>query len=275
MHASICFIGAGNMAQSLIGGLIASGYDKQKIMATDPTPEQRNAVTEKFAIQCLGDNAEAIAKADIVVLAVKPQILESVCQTIIEQAKAKKPLIISVAAGIRSKDINRWLGGEMAIVRTMPNTPSLIQTGATGLFANEFVNDEQQSQAEHILRAAGITVWVDEESKLDAVTALSGSGPAYYFLFMQAMEQSAQKLGLDEKTAHILTLQTALGAAKMALESRQDFAILRQNVTSPNGTTEKAIQSFQADGLPEMVEKAMQAAQSRAVELADELGGKA
>ena len=274
MNVTICFIGAGNMAQSLIGGLIASGYNKQNIIATDPTAEQRNAVTAKFGIQCFGDNTEAVSKADIVVLAVKPQILESVCQLIIEPVKTQKPLIISVAAGIRSKDINRWLGGQTAIVRTMPNTPALIQTGATGLFANEFVNTEQQSQAEHILRAAGITVWVDEEAKLDAVTALSGSGPAYYFLFMQAMEQSAQKLGLDEKTAHLLTLQTALGAAKMALESHQDFATLRQNVTSPNGTTEKAIKSFQADGLPEMVEKAMQAAQTRAVELADELGGK-
>ena len=275
MHASICFIGAGNMAQSLIGGLIASGYDKQNIIATDPTQESRNAVTEKFGIQCFGDNAEAVSKADIVVLAVKPQILESVCQTILDSVKSKKPLIISIAAGIRSKDINCWLGGNAAIVRTMPNTPALIQTGATGLFANEIVSQDQQSQAEHILRAAGITVWVDNETKLDAVTALSGSGPAYYFLFMEAMEQAGQQLGLDEKTAHLLTLQTALGAAKMALESHQDFASLRQNVTSPNGTTEKAIQSFQADGLPEIINKAMKAAQNRAVELADELGGKA
>ncbi len=275
MHASICFIGAGNMAQSLIGGLIASGYDKQNIIATDPTQESRNAVTEKFGIKCFGDNAEAVNKADIVVLAVKPQILESVCQTILDSVKSKKPLIISIAAGIRSKDINRWLGGNVAIVRTMPNTPALIQTGATGLFANEIVSQDQQSQAEHILRAAGITVWVDNEEKLDAVTALSGSGPAYYFLFMEAMEQAGQQLGLDEKTAHLLTLQTALGAAKMALESHQDFASLRQNVTSPNGTTEKAVQSFQADGLPEIINKAMKAAQNRAVELADELGGKA
>jgi len=274
MHTSICFIGAGNMAQSLIGGLIASGYNKQNIIATDPAKESRDAVTEKFGIQCFGDNAEAVNKADIVVLAVKPQILESVCQTILDAVKNTKPLIISIAAGIRSKDINRWLGGNVAVVRTMPNTPALIQTGATGLFANESVSQEQQSQAEHILRAAGITVWVDDETKLDAVTALSGSGPAYYFLFMESMEQAGQQLGLDAKTAHFLALQTALGAAKMALESHQDFASLRQNVTSPNGTTEKAIQSFQADGLPDIISKAMKAAQNRAVELADELGGK-
>ncbi|WP_460188290.1 pyrroline-5-carboxylate reductase [Thiomicrorhabdus hydrogeniphila] len=275
MHATICFIGAGNMAQSLIGGLIASGYDKQNIIASDPTQTSRNAITEKFGIKTFADNAQAVLQADIVVLAVKPQILEPVCQTIINSVKSKQPLIISIAAGIRSKDINRWLGGQIAIVRTMPNTPALIQTGATGLFANDHVSNEQKSQAEHILRAAGITVWVNEESKLDAVTALSGSGPAYYFLFMEAMEQAGQQLGLDEKTAHILTLQTALGAAKMALESHQDFASLRQNVTSPNGTTEKAIQSFLADGLPETIAKAMQSAQHRAVELADELGGKA
>ncbi|WP_029408243.1 pyrroline-5-carboxylate reductase [Thiomicrorhabdus sp. Milos-T2] len=275
MNTTICFIGAGNMAQSLIGGLIASGYNQQNIIATDPTEAQRNAVTQKFGIHCLADNAEAVSKSDIVVLAVKPQVFESVCQTITEAVQAKKPLIISVAAGIRSNDINRWLGDNMAIVRTMPNTPALIQTGATGLFANASVSQEQQSQAEHILRAAGITVWVDEESKLDAVTALSGSGPAYYFMFMEAMEQTAQKLGLDEKTAHLLTLQTALGASKMALESQQDCATLRQNVTSPNGTTEKALQSFENAGLHQIVENAMKASQTRAQELANELGGKA
>lgn len=275
MNATICFIGAGNMAQSLIGGLIASGYNKKNIIATDPTEAQRNSVTQTFGIHCFADNVEAIEKSDIVVLAVKPQVLESVSHSIVDAVQSKKPLIISVAAGIRSDDINRWLGGNTAIVRTMPNTPALIQTGATGLYANAFVSDEQQSQAEHILRAAGITVWVDEEAKLDAVTALSGSGPAYYFMFMEAMEQSAQKLGLDEKTAHLLTLQTALGAAKMALESHQDCATLRKNVTSPNGTTERAIQSFESAGLHQIVENAMQAAQTRAQELADELGGKA
>lgn len=263
------------MAQSLIGGLIASGYDKQKIYATDPTEDQRNSVTQRFGIQCFGDNAEAIEKSDIVVLAVKPQILESVCIAVSETVQSKKPLMISVAAGIRTADIDRWLGGENAIVRTMPNTPALIQTGATGLFANTKVSDDQKSQAEHIMRAAGITVWVNEEHHLDAVTALSGSGPAYYFMFMEAMEKTAQQLGLDEKTAHLLTLQTALGAAKMALESHQDCETLRKNVTSPNGTTERAIQSFEADGLPESVAKAMQAAHNRAGELADELGGKA
>lgn len=275
MNSKICFIGAGNMAQSLIGGLIASGYDKQLITATDPTAEQRQLITERFGIHCFADNNEATAQADIIVLAVKPQVLQLVTESLAETVKTEQPLVISVAAGIRTNAIDNWLGGDCAIVRTMPNTPALIQTGATGLFANAAVSAEQKSQAEHIMRAAGLTVWVDEETQLDAVTAVSGSGPAYYFLFMEAMEQAGKELGLDEKTAHLLTLQTALGAAKMVLESRQDCATLRHNVTSPNGTTEKAIQSFEADNLRETVAKAMQAAQHRAVELADELGGKA
>jgi len=272
MNATLCFIGAGNMAKSLMGGLIASGYPKEHIMATDPTEAQRNQVTETFGIECLADNNDAIQRADIVILAVKPQILQTVCKSIQTSVQNKNPLIISVAAGIRSSDINRWLGGSQAIVRTMPNTPALIQSGATGLYANAIVSPEQKEQAEHIMRAAGLTIWVDEEQKIDAVTALSGSGPAYYFLFMEAMENAAQELGLDAKTAHLLTMQTAFGAAKMVLESRDDCATLRKNVTSPNGTTEQAINTFEAEGLRETVAKAMQAANRRAQELANELG---
>jgi len=272
MNATLCFIGAGNMAKSLIGGLIASGYSKEHIIATDPTEAQRNQVTETFGIDCLGDNNAAIERADIIILAVKPQILQTVCKSIQNSVQSQKPLIISVAAGIRSSDIDRWLGGNQAIVRTMPNTPALIQSGATGLFANAHVSSEQKEQAEHIMRAAGLTIWVDEEQKIDAVTALSGSGPAYYFLFMEAMENAAQDLGLDAKTAHLLTMQTAFGAAKMVLESRDDCATLRKNVTSPNGTTEQAINTFEAEGLRDTVAKAMQAANRRAQELANELG---
>jgi len=205
-------------------------------------------------------------------LAVKPQILESVCQQLSATLQAKRPLVISIAAGVRSTDIDYWLGGNMAIVRTMPNTPALIRSGATGLFANNAVNDAQKEQAEHILRAAGITVWVPNETDLDIVTAISGSGPAYYFLFMEAMQQAGQKLGLDEPTARLLTIQTAFGAAKMALESPDDCATLRQKVTSPNGTTEKAIQSFESHQLRETIEEAMKAAKDRAISLANELG---
>lgn len=273
MNATICFIGAGNMAKSLIGGLIASGYKKSHIIATDPTAVQRDAMVQNFGINCMADNNEAIAQADIVVLAVKPQLLQTVCSEIKTSIQAKPTLVISVAAGIRSQDINHWLGDNVAIVRTMPNTPAFIQTGATGLFANDLTSESQKSHAEHILRAAGITIWVNEESQLDAVTALSGSGPAYYFLFMEAMEDTAQKLGLDAKTAHLLTMQTALGAAKMVMESQQDCATLRRNVTSPNGTTERAIQSFENANIRQTIENAMRAAHQRAGELADELGG--
>ena len=275
MNAKICFIGAGNMAQSLIGGLITSGYDRQNIIATDPTQAQRNNVTERFGINCYDNNATAISIADIVVLAIKPQVLESVCQEINPAIQSKKPLVISVAAGIRTDAINQWLGNQNAIVRTMPNTPSLIQAGATGLYANTYVTEEQKNQAEHIMRAVGLAVWVDEEKLLDSVTALSGSGPAYYFLFMEAMEEAGKALGLDEKTAHILTLQTAIGSAKMALESDQTCANLRRNVTSPNGTTERAIQSFESAEFKQIIANAMEAAYKRAGELADELGGKA
>lgn len=273
MNVTICFIGAGNMAKSLIGGLIASGYDKEKIIAADPSPEQCAALTQALGIKCYEDNLDAIAHSDVLVLAVKPQMLQTVCNRIQNSIQAKPKLVISVAAGVRSQDINHWLGGNISVVRAMPNTPSLIQTGAAGLFANENVTTEQKSQTEHILRAAGLTIWVDKEEQLDIVTALSGSGPAYYFLFMEAMENTAVKMGLDAKTAHLLTMQTAMGAAKMVMESTQDCATLRQNVTSPNGTTERAIQSFEQANLRQTVEEAMTAAQQRAVEMANELGG--
>lgn len=272
MNAKIGFIGAGNMSRSLIGGLIASGYNKPQILAADPNMEVCQAITRDFAIECFQGNHQIIEQADILVLAVKPQQLKTLCKQLLEGVQKRKPLIISVAAGVRSRDIDTWLGGKLAVVRAMPNTPALIQTGATGLFANHQVTKDQRNQAEEILRAAGLTLWVKEEEKLDTVTALSGSGPAYYFLFMEAMEAAGQKLGLDKKTAHLLTLQTAFGAAKMALESSDDCATLRRKVTSPNGTTEKAIQSFEQDQLDQIIERAMKAAKTRAQQLADELG---
>lgn len=272
MNSTICFIGAGNMSISLIGGLIASGYPKDKILATDPSEARRREITQSMGIHCEEDNIEATEKSDIIVLAVKPQMLESVCLQLAATIQKNHPLVISIAAGVRSTDIDYWLGGNTAIVRTMPNTPALIRSGATGLFANDAVKGEQKEQAEHILRAAGVTVWVPKETDLDIVTAISGSGPAYYFLFMEAMQQAGQKLGLDEATARLLTIQTAFGASKMALESPDDCATLRQKVTSPNGTTEKAIQSFENRQLREIIEEAMGAAKDRAISLANELG---
>ncbi len=275
MNSTICFIGAGNMSRSLIGGLIASGYPTEKLRATDPNIDTCHDIRQTFAIRCEPDNSAVLNNSDIIVLAVKPQQLQAVCEELAHKLPTTKPLIISVAAGVRTTDIQRWLGEDCAVVRTMPNTPALIQAGATGLFATSQVSTAQRNDAENILRAAGLTLWVKEESLLDAVTALSGSGPAYYFLFMEAMETAAQKLGLDAKTAHLLTLQTAFGAAKMALESPDDCATLRRKVTSPNGTTERAIQSFEADQLATSVERAMQAAFDRSQQLAKQLGGQA
>ncbi len=272
MNAKICFIGAGNMALSLIGGLIASGYSKDNIIATDPTKEQRNLVTQNLGIHCYEDNNQAIALADTIVFAVKPQQLRIVCLNVQSIIQKHQPLVISIAAGIRTIDINRWLGDNVAMVRTMPNTPALIQSGATGLFANSLVSEIQKSNAEHIMRAAGLTIWVKNEADLDIVTALSGSGPAYYFLFMEAMQNAAIEMGLDKDSARLLTLQTAFGASKMALESSSDLLTLRQKVTSPSGTTEKAIQSFEEQNIRETIHSAMQAAKIRAEELAKELG---
>ncbi len=271
MNKNITFIGAGNMAISLIKGLLASGYPTEKLTATSPSADNRQQVSQTLGIHCFEHNAEAIQQADIVVLAVKPQVLAEVCADIEASVVKHKPLVISVAAGVRSEDINRWLGDNCAVVRCMPNTPAMIQTGATGLVANKQVSAEQKSDAENILRAVGVAVWVDSDDDIDTVTALSGSGPAYYFLFMEAMQQAAENMGLSESTAKLLTIQTAFGAAKMALESADSCQILRQKVTSPNGTTEQAINSFEANKLPNIVAQAMLAAKNRANQLADEL----
>ena len=211
-------------------------------------------------------------QADIVVLAVKPQVLAEVAGSIAEAVQQTRPLVISIAAGIRTTDIDRWLGGNVALVRTMPNTPALVGSGATALFAVDTVSDEQHDMAESIMRAAGLALWVDEEKDLDAVTAVSGSGPAYFFLVMEAMQAAATSLGLPDETAKLLTLETALGAARMALESKDPPAVLRERVTSPGGTTEAALQQLEQGDLRELFKKALTAARDRATELADILG---
>lgn len=274
MNRKIAFIGAGNMAISLIKGLISNGYDKKHIIATDPKKEQRDAISQTIGIVCFENNSEAILNTDIVILAVKPQVLSLVCKDIKTAINKINPLVISIAAGIRSQDINKWLGGKTSVVRCMPNTPSMIQAGATGLVASQLVSEEQKSEAENIMRAVGVSVWVDTDEDLDSVTALSGSGPAYYFLFMEAMQETAQKMGLSESSARLLSIQTAFGASKMALESPYDCATLRQKVTSPNGTTEKAIESFNKSQIKMVIETAMFAAKNRAITLADELASK-
>jgi pyrroline-5-carboxylate reductase len=269
---TLSFIGGGNMAHSLIGGLIADGWPADRIHVADTDADQLAQLAERFSITTSRDNPAVVADADVVVLAVKPQVIRTVASEISAAVQARQPLIISIAAGIRSADLDRWLGGNTAVVRCMPNTPALVQSGATALIANARVSDEQRDLAESILRAVGLTLWLDDEQLMDAVTALSGSGPAYFFLIMEALQAAGVQLGLPEQTAQLLALQTAFGAAKMALESDEDAATLRRRVTSPGGTTERALQTLEAGGLRELIARALTAARDRSRELADQLG---
>lgn len=267
----LTFIGGGNMARSLIGGLTTNGFAANHIRVVDPNEAQRQQLAHMGVAVYEAISAELL-ESDVLVLAVKPQVMAEVAKPLSTSVQRTKPLIISVAAGIRCDDLDRWLGGNMAIVRAMPNTPALVQSGATGLFANAKVNATQKNQAESLMRSVGISLWVNDESLIDSVTAVSGSGPAYYFLMMEAMINAGKALGLDEKSARLLTVQTALGAAKMALESDLSPAELRAQVTSPNGTTEAAIQHFQQHHYEQLVLAAMQAAKTRSQQLADALG---
>lgn len=271
-NSIIAFIGGGNMAASLIGGLIADGYDPQKILVSDPDSEKLAAHAGRFRVRPATSNDEAIKQADVVILAVKPQVMQEVARSVAPAVQERKPLVISIAAGVREESLQQWLGGDVALVRTMPNTPAMIQAGASVLHADPCVTKEQRDLAESILRAVGLTRWVDDEALMDSVTALSGSGPAYFFLIMEAMESAGVELGLTPETARLLTLQTALGAAKMALESREGPAVLRQHVTSPGGTTERALQTLEEGSLRELFRQALEDARDRSIELSEMLG---
>lgn len=272
--SNICFIGGGNMATSLIGGLIAQGHPADSISVSDPNESQRSQLEKTFSINTSADCGEAMNNADIVVLAVKPQVMKDVAISIAAAIKegAKQPLFVSIAAGINLYSLESWLGKDQSIVRCMPNTPSLIQLGASGLFANEHTSIVQKNLAETVLKAAGIVQWVQSEAEIDAVTAVSGSGPAYYFLLMEAMIDAGTELGLSRETASQLTIQTAIGAAQMAKESDVDVAELRRRVTSPGGTTEQAINTFEGAHLRDIVKAALNAANRRSGELAELLG---
>ncbi len=270
------FIGSGNMAYSLIGGLTSTGVAGQNIWVSDPDSDKLAQMAEHFSVNTCSSNSELAQTAEVIILAVKPQQLAQVCADISTAVCQTKPLIISIAAGVLSRDIERWLNPAsdtpLAVVRCMPNTPALVQSGATALFANAQVDDEQKTLAESILRAAGLTLWLDSESDMDAVTALSGSGPAYFFLVIEAMEKAGVQLGLDENTAHLLAVQTAFGASKMALESDDSAETLRRKVTSPGGTTEKAIGILQDGQLEALFARALEGARDRSTELAKILG---
>jgi pyrroline-5-carboxylate reductase len=266
----IAFIGAGNMAASLIGGMRAQGVEADLIRASDPGAETRERVALEHGIKVVADNAEAIEGADVVLLAVKPQMMKAVCEAL-KPALKPHQLIVSIAAGITCASMRAWLG-EQPLVRCMPNTPALLRQGVSGLYATAEVTQAQREQAETLLSAVGIALWVEQEAHIDAVTAVSGSGPAYFFLLIEAMTAAGVKLGLPAEVASKLTLQTALGAALVATGSDVDAAELRRRVTSPAGTTEAAIKSFQADGFEAIVEKALGAAAHRSAELAEQLG---
>ncbi|WP_434673029.1 pyrroline-5-carboxylate reductase [Pseudomonas sp. R1-15] len=269
-NTRIAFIGAGNMAASLIGGLRAKGLDASMIRASDPGEETRKRVSAEHGVETFADNAQAIEGVDVIVLAVKPQAMKSVCEALRPHLKPHQ-LVVSIAAGITCASMNNWLGAQ-PIVRCMPNTPALLRQGVSGLFATAQVSAEQRQQAEQLLSAVGLALWLDTEQQLDAVTAVSGSGPAYFFLLIEAMTAAGEKLGLSREIAVQLTLQTALGAAHMAVSSDVDAAELRRRVTSPAGTTEAAIKSFQAGGFEALVEKALGAAAHRSAEMAEQLG---
>jgi len=268
----IGFIGGGNMASSLIGGLVSNDYPADKITVADLDADKLACLNDTFGIKTTMDTHALASEVDIIVLAVKPQHMQVVAETISPAVQQKKPVIVSIAAGIRVDALERWLGDSLAVVRCMPNTPALVKTGATGLYANAQVNDSEKDQVESLLRAVGVTVWVNSEQDLDAVTALSGSGPAYFFLMMEALEAAAVDAGLDQKTAELLTQETALGAAKMALASSESAAVLRERVTSPGGTTERALGVMEARGLKDIYQAAVLAARDRSIELSDELG---
>jgi len=268
----IGFIGAGNMARCLAGGLLTNGWAHDRLVFSDPDRQQREAIKTGLGVNVLENNTDCAARAQVLVLAVKPQVLKAVAQEMAAVVQASKPLVISIAAGIPTEALQRWLGGALAVVRVMPNTPALVGSGASGLYANELVSPEQRDLAESLLRAVGVTVWLEREELLNAVTAVSGSGPAYFFLFMEALEEAAVRAGLDRATARLLTLETAYGAAKMALEGGEEPAQLRARVTSPGGTTEQAIKLMEHEQLRAIVDRAVQAARTRSQELARLLG---
>lgn len=265
------FIGAGNMASALVGGLLAKGWPASHLWLSDSNAGQLAAHAER-GCKTVTDNAVLAASVDLLVLSVKPQVMADVLRPVAAVVQTRQPLIVSIAAGIPSDSLARWLGGNLAVVRAMPNTPALVQSGATGLYANTRVSNEQRRLAEQVLGAVGITLWVEQEDLIDAVTAVSGSGPAYFFYVMEAMIAAGVKLGLDERDARALTLQTALGAAQMAITADVAPAELRRRVTSPAGTTEQAVKVFDDAELQAIFTRALRACADRGAQMALELG---
>ncbi|CAG4887266.1 pyrroline-5-carboxylate reductase [Paraburkholderia saeva] len=267
----IAFIGGGNMAAALIGGLIKRGVAPADLYAIDPNEEARTRNAQQFGVRT-GAAADAeLASYDAILLAVKPQILKSVAESLAPFLKAAQ-LVISIAAGIRADDLSRWLDGHARVVRTMPNTPALIGMGATGLFATAGVDEAGRTLATQVLGAVSSTVWFDDEAKIDAVTAISGSGPAYVFYFIEALEEAARQLGMDAAQGRALAVATFTGAAQLAAQSDEPPGVLRERVTSKGGTTAAALASFDASGVKDAIVRGALAADARAKAMGEEFG---
>ena len=266
-NTRIAIIGAGNMGSSLLAGLITAGLNPAFIWVSNPSLEKLERLQQTLGVHITQNNAEAAQHAEVIILAVKPNNTASVTKELAAILPQHHPLMISLAAGITTAQLEQWLGNTTAIVRCMPNSPSLIRAGVSGLYANSNTTDIQRDLAESMLRAVGTIVWLDHEKQMDALTALSGSGPAYFFLVMEALQEAGEKMGLPPETARLLTLQTALGASRMALESDNALSELRRKVTSKGGTTEAAINVFEKRNLREIFTDALQAAKTRSEEL--------
>jgi pyrroline-5-carboxylate reductase len=268
---NIAFIGGGNMARSLTGGLLARGWRADQIVVADPVPAQLDALRTQFAVQVTNDNATAARDADIVLLAVKPQAMRQAAAAIQAAIAGKRPLLISIAAGIRVSDIQRWLPG-IPVVRAMPNRPALQGCGMTALYATEDVSKERRVLAEQILAAVGATLWLEREQHLDIVTAVSGSGPAYFFLLIEMLEQAGVAQGLSPEISRKLAIETAYGSGAMAHAASDPPSVLREQVTSKGGTTAAALRVLEERRVREAFDAAIAAATRRAAELADEFG---
>ncbi len=262
---STAFIGGGNMARSLVAGLRRQGLDAQRIIVAEPQDALRQNLQAEFGVRVCADGREAVAGASLVVLAVKPQVMQTVCEGLL--GALGNAVVVSVAAGLPCARLSQWLGSPR-VVRAMPNTPALLGAGATGLFAPPEVDAAARAQAEAVMASAGLTRWIEDETLMDVVTALSGSGPAYFFLLVESLVAAAVAQGLPRETAEALARQTALGAARMLTESGDPAEDLRRRVTSPGGTTQAAIECFQAGGFEPLVDAAVDAAVKRGRALA-------
>lgn len=268
---AISFIGAGNMARAILGGLVANGYDPTRIWASAPEDSHLQGLRDDFGIYTTTDNRHCASQADILILAVKPQVMAQACQDVASVVRNTRPLAVSIAAGLDSQTIGGWLGGDVPVVRCMPNTPSLVGKGASALYATDSVSRQQREAVTSIFSSIGLGVWLEQEQQMHAVTALSGSGPAYCYMLVESMEAAAVDAGVPSETARQLAVQTMAGAAEMCSHGDETPAQLRRNVMSPGGTTEQAVEALESGGLRGIVAKAFNAAKTRSAELSEQL----